>query len=443
LLERCTSVAWNGLVRPLDGPTRAAVLTEHDRLAADGHRMIAVAHRALGDPGGAHDAELVERELTLLGLVALWDPPRPDVAEAIETCGRAGIRVIMVTGDDGVTARAIAARIGLDVRTIVTGEEAGRLTPDALRHVVRAPGVLFARATPAQKLAVVRALQDQNEVVAVTGDGVNDAPALRAADVGVAMGQRGSDVAREAAAMVIADDHFATIVSGVRYGRSIEANIRKFVTYIFASNVPELVPFLVAVLFGVPLPLTVMQILAVDLGTDLLPALALGAERPEPGVMDRPPRSRREPLLHRRRLAHAYGFLGVIEAALALGGFFLVYALEGWRPGQPMADSGPLYARATTMTFAGIVAAQIGNVFACRTERESVFRAGFASNRLVLWSIVAEIAVLLALVFTPPLASVFGFAPLRPHEWAVLLAYPPIVLGLEEARKALGRARDR
>jgi calcium-translocating P-type ATPase len=440
LLERCASVAWDGAVRPLDEAARDAILAEHDRLAAAGHRMIAVASRALGARGGGEDAEAIERELTLLGLVALWDPPRPDVEAAIATCGRAGIRVIMVTGDDGITARAIASRIGLEVRTIVTGDEALRLTPDALRHLVRSPGVLFARATPAQKLSVVVALREQGEVVAVTGDGVNDAPALRAADVGVAMGQRGSDVAREAAAMVIADDHFATIVSGIRYGRSIEANIRKFVTYVFASNVPELVPFLVTVLFHVPLPLTVMQILAVDLGTDLLPALALGAERPEPGVMDRPPRPRGEPLLHRRRLVHAYGFLGVIEAVLALGGFFLVYVLDGWRPGQPMVASGPLYARATTMTFAGIVAAQIGNAFACRTERESVFRVGIASNRLLLWSIVAEIGVLLALVFTPPLASVFGFAPLRPLEWAVLLAYPPVVLAVEEARKARLRA---
>ena len=256
--------------------------------------------------------------------------------------------------------------------------------PRSCRHWSPQAGVLFARTSPAHKLAIVRALEAGGELVAVTGDGVNDAPALKGAAIGVAMGQRGSDVAKEAAVMVITDDNFASIVAAVRQGRAIYANVGKFITYIFASNVPELVPFLAFVFLGIPLPLTVMQILAVDLGTDLLPALALGAERPEPGVMDRPPRPRTERLLSRRRLLHAYGFLGVAEAALALGAFFWAYWLAGWRPGLPMAATGDLYRRATTLTLAGIVAAQVGNVLACRTERTSVFRLGLWSNRAVL-----------------------------------------------------------
>jgi magnesium-transporting ATPase (P-type) len=295
--------------------------------------------------------------------------------------------------------------------------------------------------SPVHKLAVVEVLKAGGDVVAVTGDGVNDAPALRVADIGVAMGRRGTEVAREAAEMVLADDNFATIVSAVREGRAIYANMGKFVRYIFASNIPELVPFLAFVLLGVPLPLTVMQILAVDLGTDLVPALGLGSEPPEPGVMDRPPRPRDERLLGARRLLHAYAFLGVIEAVLALGAFFWVYWLAGWRPGLPMAAAGELYQRATTMTLAGIVAAQVGNVFACRTERASVFRVGLLRNRLVLVGIVVEVAVLLALIFVPPLRHLFGLAPLALKEWTPLLAFPVIVLGLEEGRKWIVRRR--
>ena len=440
----CTRVRSGDGERALDERERAAVLAEHDRLAADGLRLLAVAVRDLPDWSDGTEEHAVERDLTLVGLVALWDPPRADVPEALALCGRAGIRVVVATGDDALTARGIANRIGLAVGTVVTGRELAGMSAETLRALVLRPGILFARVSPVDKLAVVRALRDLGEVVAVTGDGVNDAPALKAADIGIAMGGRGTDVAREAASMVLTDDNFASIVAAVRQGRSTYDNVGKFVTYIFASNVPELVPFLVAVFFRVPLPLTVMQILAVDLGTDLLPALALGAEEPEPGLMDRPPRPRTQRLLDGRRLALAYGFLGMVEAALSLGGFFWVYALAGWHPGEPLPAGGALYTRATTMTFAGIVAAQIGNVFACRTQRESVLRVGLFGNRLVLAGIAAELAILLALVHVPFLARTFGFAPLRPGEWGVLLLYPPILLGLEELRKAwVRRSRPR
>ena len=440
-LALCSTVRWDRQVVPLTEERRRTILADHDRLAAQGLRILAVASRPLDGAVAARGASAVERELTFLGLVALWDPPRPEVPDAVLLCRRAGIRVVIVTGDYGLTARAIAREIGLSVEKVVTGEEVDGLAPEALETLVAQPGVLFARTSPAHKLAIVRALRRLGEVVAVTGDGVNDAPALKGADIGVAMGQRGSDVAKEAAVMVITDDNFASIVAAVRQGRAIYANVGKFITYIFASNVPELVPFLAFVFLGVPLPLTVMQILAVDLGTDLLPALALGAEPPEPGVMDRPPRPRTERLLGPRRLLHAYAFLGATEAALALLAFFWTYWLAGWRPGLPMAAGGDLYHRATTMTLAGIVAAQIGNVFACRTDRESVFRIGIFGNRLVLLGIAAEIGILLGLILVPPLGRVFGLAPLGVAEWTLLLGFPPAVLGLEEGRKWLVRQR--
>jgi len=408
-------------------------------MAAEGMRILAVAVRPLAETLIGANATVVERNLTFLGLVALWDPPRPEVGEAVALCRRAGIRVVMVTGDYGLTAQAVARQIGLPVDKVVTGEEIERLSPEALRTLLTEPGVLFARTSPNHKLAIVSGLKALGEVVAVTGDGVNDAPALKAADIGVAMGKRGSEVAKEAAEMVITDDNFASIVSAIRHGRAIYANVGKFVTYIFTSNVPELVPLLAFVFFRIPLPLTVMQILAVDLGTDLLPALALGAEEPEPGVMDQPPRPRSQRLLGVRRLLHAYGFLGMAEAALALFAFFWTYWLAGWRPGLPMIATGELYRRATTMTLAGIVAAQVGNVLACRTDRESIFEVGLFSNPSVLLGIVAEIGLLTMLIAVPFLRRAFGLAPPGLAEYQVLLLFPVLMLLLEETRKLFVR----
>jgi magnesium-transporting ATPase (P-type) len=213
----------------------------------------------------------------------------------------------------------------------------------------------------------------------------------------------------------------------------------KFVTYIFTHNFAELVAFLAFVALRVPLPLTVMQVLAIDLATDLLPALAIGAEPPEPGVMDHAPRSRDERLLGPRRLLHAYGFLGVAEAILSLGAFFWAYWVAGWRPGLPMAATGGLYRRATTMTLAGIVAAQVGNVFACRTDRQSVFAVGLTSNGFVIPGIAAEIGILLAMILIHPLQVVFNTAPLSFAEWGVLLAFPAVMVALEEGRKWIVR----
>ncbi len=441
-LALCVAIRDGERDIPLTEATRAAILADHDRLAAEGLRILAVAERALPPDLVSGGARAVEQGLTFLGLIALWDPPRPEVPSAIALCRRAGIRVTMITGDYGITAGAIARQIGLPVRQVVTGEELDRLSPESFRALLAEPEVLFARTSPSHKLAIVSGLKARGEVVTVTGDGVNDAPALKAADTGVAMGLRGSEVAKEAAVMVITDDNFASIVAAIREGRAIYANMGKFVTYIFASNVPELLPFLVSVLFGIPLPLTVMQILAVDLGTDMIPALALGAEAPEPDVMDRPPRTAGTRLLGPRRLIHAYAFLGLAEAALSLGAFFWTYWLAGWRPGLEMAAGGDLYRRATTMTLAAIVATQVGNVFACRTERESVFSFGLFGNPLVLAGVAAEIGILLALITIPPLAHAFGLARLSFPEWRLLLAFPPAILLLEEARKWMFRRRE-
>jgi len=446
VLPCCTTVYWDGAQIPFAAPLRQQVEHVHDLLARRGLRVLAVATRRVAARARGEDwrVEEIERDLTFLGFLAMEDPPRPEVPAALAACRTAGIRVVMVTGDDGRTAEAIGREIGLytgGVR-IVTGAELEHVSDAELASLLDIPELLFARVTPEHKLRLVEAYQRRGEVVAVTGDGVNDAPALKRADIGVAMGLTGTDVAREAADMVLADDNFASIVAAIEEGRAVFDNVRKFMTYILASNVPEAVPFIVFVLFHIPLPLTVMQILAVDLGTDLLPALALGMERPEPAVMCRPPRSRRERLLDRAMLLRAYGWLGVIEALLALGGYFFAYWWAGWQPGLPLPADTPVYRVATTMTLAGIVACQVGNAFACRSAVESIWTLGFLTNRTLLAAIGIEVLLLGLLIYLPPLATVFELAPLEPAHWLFLAMFGPVLLLLEELRKAWYRRRS-
>ena len=450
-LTLCTKIKKAGKIVELTEQERDEILKQNDVMASEGLRVLAVAYRPLTHPspqrgegkgeGQRFTAEEVEKDLTFLGLIAMFDPPRPEVKKAIEECHTAGIRVIVMTGDYGLTAQAIAKEIGIggDDTKVITGLELSRLSHRELRDVLKQGEVIFARVQPKDKLRVVAALQEFGEIVAVTGDGVNDAPALKKADIGIAMGMRGSDVAKEAAEIVLADDNFATIVEAIREGRAVYSNIKKFVTYIFASNIPEIIPFIAFAIFKIPLPLTVMQILAVDLGTDVAPALGLGVEPPEEGIMNQPPRPKTKRLLDFSLLARAYLFLGPIEAVLCMAGFFFVYWLNGWRPGMEMPSRGIIYTTATTMTLAGIVASQIGNVFACRAEKESVFNVGFFKNKLVLFGILTEIALILFLTYTSFMQNIFGLAPLGWREWGFLLVFPVIVLLMEEGRKWVAR----
>ena len=318
----------------------------------------------------------------------MLDPPRPEVPPAIGQVHRAGIRVHVVTGDNGLTAAAIARRVGIGRGglRVISGTELDAMSEAQLDALLGSGSeIVFARSTPEAKLRIADALRAQGQVVAMTGDGVNDAPALRRADIGVAMGRSGTDVAREAATMVLTDDNFATIAAAVQAGRRVYDNVRKFICYIFAHAVPEVLPFLVFALAGgtVPLPLTVMQILAIDLGTDTLPALALSREPAEPGLMDRPPRPRRQGVISGAMLARAWGFLGLISASLVLAGFFLTLRHAGWHPGAPTGPGSPLhdaYLQATTVTWLGIVACQVGTAFAVRTDHASLRAVGCSAT---------------------------------------------------------------
>lgn len=415
------------------------VLHAQAAMAEQGLRVLAFAYRPLPPD---ISREHWEEHLIYLGLVGLEDPPRPEVPAAIATCRQAGIRVIMVTGDHPLTACAIARQIGL-VHTatpqVITGDHLQRLSDVQLHLALEVPEVIFARVGPGHKMRIVRVLQASGAVVAVTGDGVNDAPALKQGDIGVAMGVVGTDVAKEAADVILLDDNFASIVRAVEEGRTVFDNIRKFLTYILTSNIPELVPYLAFALFAIPLPLTILQILAVDLGTDLLPALALGADPPRPDVMQRPPRSRRERLITALLLLRAYLFLGVMEAVAAMAAFFAVLTDGGWRYGQPLSTQTVLYRQATTATLSAIVVMQVVNVFLCRSGRESVFRQALFMNPLLYWGIAVEVGLILLIDYTTLGNAIFRTAPLPWPVWVFILPFAFGMLVLEEVRKWITR----
>ncbi len=458
VLRFSDKIRLNGKTVPLTDELRDKITAANDAYAADGLRVLAVAMRPLdavaraeGLPAAMSDytPDNVEQHLTFIGLEVMLDPPRPEVAAAVAECHRAGIRIVMITGDYGLTAASIARRLRIvegDDFNVISGFELAHMDDDELKQKL-AGQVVFARMAPEQKLRVVTALQEMGEIVAVTGDGVNDAPALKKADIGVAMGITGTDVAKEAADMILTDDNFASIVAAIEEGRAVYSNIRKFLLYILNSNAPEAVPNAVYLLSGgaVPLPLTTMQILTIDLGTDMLPALGLGTEPPEETIMDQPPRDPDERLLNKRVLVKAFLWYGLMGSVAAMVGYFLVNVLAGWVPGTPLAglgnDADPVYVQATTMTLAGIVFAQIGQVMNCRTERTSVFKVGLFSNRRIVAGIVFEIALIVFLTVFPPLQGVFHTAPLGWQDYVFLCCIPPVVVALEELRKAWLRRR--
>ncbi|HMA43855.1 MAG TPA: cation-transporting P-type ATPase [Gemmatimonadales bacterium] len=441
VLPLCRQVVQGTGTTVLTRELREQIGAAQGTMAHSGLRVLAFAYRPVAEP---YERDALESDLILSGLVGLEDPPRPEVPDAIRRCREAGIKVIMITGDHPSTAVAIGREIGLlgsAEPLVYRGEELRRVSNTQLQLALDAPEIVFARVDPDQKMRIVQVLKRKGAIVAATGDGVNDAPALRQADVGIAMGLTGTEVAREAADIVLADDNFASIVNAVEEGRTVFANIRKFLTYILTSNVPELIPYLAFVLLRIPLALTIVQILAVDLGTDLLPALALGAERPDPQVMRQPPRLRTRRLLDAGLLTRAYLFLGLLEGAAAMTTFFFVLTRGGWSYGQQLAPDDPLYLQATTATLSAIIVAQIANVFLCRSETRSTFRLGILTNPLILGGILGEVLLILAIVYLPAGHRVFGTAPIPAAAWLVAAACAVGMFGLEEVRKAVLRRR--
>jgi magnesium-transporting ATPase (P-type) len=406
-------------------------------------RTIALGYREL--PEKEHfNAEEVERDLVFLGFAGMIDPPRTEVKEAVMKCKRAGIKIILITGDNKLTAEAIARDAGVieGNPVIVEGPEITQLDKEELKEVLKNPEVIFARTAPKSKMDIVMALKEMGEVVAVTGDGVNDAPALKEADIGIAMGA-GTDVAKEASDVILIDDNFKSIVDAVMEGRTVFDNIKKFVTYILTSNIPEIVPFIIYVLFSVPLPLTVIQILAIDLGTDMIPAIALGTEPPEVDVMERPPRPRKERMLNLPTLLRSYGFIGPIEAVAGLFGYWVVLTGGGWVRGIDLLSIDPLYIQATTMCLAAIIICQVANGLECRSVRNSISKIGFFTNKYIFVGIASEILLILSFAYIPFFQHFLGTGPLEPMHWLLFVPFAIIIFGVEEIRKGLARLLKR
>jgi calcium-translocating P-type ATPase len=445
LLGRCTSERVAGSIRPLTAERRHEILAAVDRLADRALRTLAVAYRPVRDAAPSED-ESIEHELVYLGMVGIIDQPRPEARVAIAEAAGAGVRVMMITGDHPRTAARIAVDLGIvgEDAPALTGADLERLEADGLRDAVRDVSV-YARVAPEHKLRIVEALQADGQIVAMTGDGVNDAPALKAADIGVAMGIAGTDVAKEAADMVLADDNFATIVVAIREGRAILTNIRSFLRFLLSSNLGEVLTMFFGVLFagalglaaaeeGLAVPLLATQILWINLLTDTAPALALGVDPPPEDVMRRPPRRMTDRIIDGRMWAGIL-YVGLIMAAVSL------IALDLGLPGGLFSGAGSID-HARTMAFTTLVLGQLFNCFNARSDRTSAFKNLF-SNRW-LWAAIALSTLLqVAVVQLPFLNAAFDTTPLSISEWMTCLGLASIVLWADEGKKWIGRRLGR
>lgn len=428
-------------VLPLCSSTPSGAHAALHAMTGRGLRTIAVATGTAPQRDVSRD--VVEHGLTLLGIIGMHDPPRLAARSALASCRTAGIAVAMVTGDHPRTAVAVARETGLVVgaERVVTGD-ALPADPAALGALLDHDGIVLARIEPEDKFRIAQALRARGHVLAMTGDGVNDAPALREADIGIAMGRSGTDVAREAADLVLLDDDFATIVAAIECGRGVYANVRRFLTYHLTDNVAELTPFLIWALSGsaIPLAIGVLQVLALDIVTDTLPATALGAEQPAVGILDGPPDRGR--LLDRTVAVRAFGVLGPVEALISFAAFIATFAAAGWRPGEAFPE-GWLLLAASGAAFAAVVLGQFANAFACRSATLRPGQLGWTSNRLLVCAVLAAGVLVAGTFVIEPIAAVLGQAYPTAAGLAVALLAPPAVLTADAAFKALAARRLR
>ncbi|MCW2277218.1 calcium-translocating P-type ATPase, SERCA-type [Heliophilum fasciatum] len=410
LLSLAVNVRRRGLVVPLDDAEKKRIMAANDAMASSALRVLAVACRELPPSTRDLDGINLEANLTFLGLAGMMDPPRPGVQQAVERCTQAGIRTVMITGDHPVTALAVARELTIASRSeeVVTGAQLDSMAPGEVSEAVARASV-FARVSPEHKLRIVRTLRERGHIVAMTGDGVNDAPAVKEADIGIAMGRTGTDVTKEASSMVLADDNFVTIVTAVEQGRAIYDNIRKFIRYLLACNTGEVLVMFLASLLAMPLPLLPVQLLWVNLVTDGLPAMALGVEKPDPQGMQRPPRSPRESVLAR----------GLGRSVLLWGTYCGIVTLAVFAWGLMLGD----LALARTMALTTLTFFQLFYVFECRSETAPVFAIGLTSNRYLLGAVVLSAMMQLAVIYVPIFQAIFQTVPLELSHWLVILFF--------------------
>jgi len=409
LMQRCKNILWDEKVQSLSSQFTQNVQDAIDGLASQALRTIAVAYKSISSNDSYISEKSVENELTFIGLQGIIDPPRPEVKDAVSECRKAGIKTIMITGDHVITAKAIAKQLGIMKRNelVIEGSQLNEMSVDELEDVVEKVAV-FARVSPEHKLKIVKALQNKGHVVAMTGDGVNDAPAIKSADIGIAMGIAGTDVAKEASSLVLLDDNFATIKAAIKEGRNIYENIRKFIRYLLASNVGEILVMLFAMILALPLPLTAIQILWVNLVTDGLPAMALGLDKPEENVMSRKPRKAKEGIF-----ARGLGWK-IISRGFLIGGVTLIAFMTALHNNPNNLE----YAQ--TIAFMTLVLAQLIHVFDCRSEK-SIFSRNPFGNMYLVWAVIISLALALVVIYYPPLQEIFDTVAIKPRDWLLVI----------------------
>jgi Ca2+-transporting ATPase len=428
LLSITADVWMEGEFQPFDDTWRQRVMTAHDDLAGKGMRVLGVGIRTFEQRPTEQDLQDLENELTLVGLFGMMDPPRPEVAQAIATCKTAGIRPVMITGDHPLTARHIARQLGISHNDqFLAGQELDRMSPDELRAASREVSV-FARVSPEHKLKLIQAYQEQAYIVAMTGDGVNDAPALKKADIGVAMGITGTDVSKESAEMVLLDDNFSTIVAAVEEGRIIYDNIRRFINYLLSCNASEIAVMLIGPFLGMPLPLLPLQILWMNLVTDGLPALALGVEPAEKNVMRRPPFSSTESIFGRGMVTYI-GIMGVIMSLVSLA-----VGLAAYRLGDPAWQS---------LLFTTLIFSQLALALEVRSEENSLFKIGLFSNRSMVGAVLLTVLLQMLVLYVPFFQVIFSTNSLTLQDLAIAFIASLFIILVVEVWKLLKRAKNR
>ncbi|MCG7375794.1 calcium-translocating P-type ATPase, SERCA-type [Paenibacillus sp. ACRSA] len=434
LIGQCNYILWEGKVVPFTGTLRQKVMAANENMAASALRVLGMAYRDVRPEERVEDENTAESQLVFVGLAGMIDPPRREVRDAIATCRRAGIRTVMITGDHGTTAEAIAQQLGILPRggkSLSGLQLAGMADEELDKHV---EGIyVFSRVSPEHKLRIVKSLQRKGHVVAMTGDGVNDAPAIKAADIGIAMGITGTDVTKEASALILSDDNFSTIVSAIEEGRNIYENIRKFIRYLLASNVGEILTMFFAMMMGLPLPLVPIQILWVNLVTDGLPAMALGVDQPEKDLMEHKPRGAKENIFA-RRLGWKIISRGVLIGLCTLGAFWLTLQAAPDHPGQLI--------KAQSVAFATLVLAQLIHVFDCRSSR-SIFHRNPLQNKYLVLAVISSVVLMLIVMYVEPLQPIFKTVPLGLREWAICIVAAGIPTFLMGAGSVWGGRRNR
>jgi len=448
ILHRSTHFLHGNKVETMTPEWRKKLLKANEGMALEALRVIGFAYRKLAEADLKKERHLLEHDLVFVGMAGMIDPPREEVKHAVASCHKAGIRTIVITGDHGLTAKAIGQQIGLanEQTKVITGAELNEMTDETLDQVlvsenqqkdIASTSIIFSRVSPEHKRRIVDRLKLMGEVVAVTGDGVNDAPALKRADLGIAMGITGTEVSKETANMILLDDSFASIVSAVEEGRKIYANLKKFTWFIFSTNIGELVLVFTAILFQIPAPLTAVLILAINVGTDIFPAIALGVDHAEPDVMTKKPRDPKTRMMNRPFISH-FVTIGVFMGLLVVGMFIWKLQSLGWQYGERLETFDPVLVEASSFAFALIVLLQLFNAFNARSDIHSIFRLRF------LWQLWAacllSVGIVAAMLYVPALQNLFHTTGLSMNDWGIILACGVTVIIIEETRKAFKRA---